>query len=117
MTILTNKYIIDTIIISISEASDKMNIDYFTNDKYKVLSCMAERQIEVAGFVYAPLSQWQVADITGIAFGTVNTIIKDLKNKGYIEYNGATTRGKYSLTDKARTIITQIGKKRENHNE
>ncbi len=87
-----------------------MNIDYFTNDKFKVLSCMADRQIEVSGLVYAPLSQRQVADITGIAFGTVNTIIKDLKNNGYIEYNGASTRGKYSLTDKARTVINQIGK-------
>ena len=42
-----------------------------------------------------------------ISFGSVNRIIKNLKNNGYIEYNG-TTRGKFTLTDKARVIITQI---------
>ncbi len=101
---------IDTIFISIINVSDKMNVSFFTNDKYKVLICMAERQIEVSGVVYTLLSQRQVVDSTGIAFGTVNTIIKDLKNNGYIEYNGTSTRGKYFLTDKARLIITKMGK-------
>lgn len=78
-----------------------MSIDYFTNDRYKVLSCMADRQIEVTGLVYVPLSQRQIADITGIAFGTINSIIKDLKKNGYIAYTGANTRGKYVLTSKA----------------
>ena len=103
-------HLIDIIFVSIIKVSDKMNVSYFTNDKYKVLICMAERQIEVSGVVYTPLSQRQVADITGISFGTVNTIIKDLKDNGYIEYNGTTTRGKYFLTDKARLIITKVGK-------
>lgn len=89
-----------------------MNIDYFTNDRYKVLSCMSERQIEASGLVYVPLSQRQIADITGIAFGTVNAIIKDLKEQGYITYQG-TTRGKYSLTDKAAKAIRSINKEKE----
>lgn len=84
------------------------DIDFFLNDKFRVLKCMAERQIEVSGLTFAPLSQRQIAEITGIAFGTVNSIIKDLKIRGYIEYNGTTTRGKYLLTSKAKMAITHI---------
>lgn len=91
-----------------------MSIDYFTNDKFKVLRCMAERQIEVSGHVYAPLSQRQISDITGLAFGTVNTIIKDLKTNGFIEYKG-TTRGKYALTDKANLVLSEMDSGVDNH--
>lgn len=84
------------------------NIDYFLNHRFRVLKCMEERQIEVSGLTYVPLSQRQIAEITGIAFGTVNSIIKDLKICGYVEYNGTATRGKYSLTTKAKMAITHI---------
>ena len=77
-----------------------MSLDFFTNDRYKILSCMAERQIEVAGKIYAPLSQRQISEITGLAFKTVNTVIKELRDNDYIIYEGK-TRGKYSLTIKA----------------
>ena len=68
---------------------------------------MAERQIEISGKVVSPLSQRQIAEITGLAYKTVNNIIKELRNSGYIAYEG-TSRGKYSLTDKAKTIITEM---------
>ena len=87
-----------------------MNIEFFTNDKYKVLICMAERQIDVAGKVYVPLSQRQISEITGLAFKTVNAIIKELKLNNYITYEG-TTRGKYSLTAKANAELNSLQKK------
>jgi len=87
-----------------------MSIDFFTNDRYKILNCMAERQIEVAGMIYAPLSQRQISEITGLAFKTVNTIIKELRDNGYIVYEG-TTRGKYSLTAKANNELADIQSK------
>lgn len=83
-----------------------MSLDYFTNDRYKVLDCMKQRQIDVSGIQVVPLSQRQISVITGVAYKTVNNIIKELKANGYINYQG-TTRGKYSLTDKA---ITELGK-------
>lgn len=94
-----------------------LDIDYFINDKFRVLCCMAERQIEVSGLIFTPISQRQIADITGISFGRVNTIIKYLKNNGYISYNGTSTRGKYSLTDKAQLTIREIDKAIKNINE
>lgn len=71
---------------------------------------MSERLIEVAGVTYVQLSQRKIADITGIAFKTVNKIIKELKGNGYIEYHG-TTRGKYSLTKKANVLIYAMQKR------
>jgi len=68
---------------------------------------MQQRQIDVAGSLYVPLSQRQISDITGVAYKTVNNIIKELKGNGYIVYQG-TTRGKYSLTDKAKTALTEM---------
>ena len=43
-----------------------MNIDFFTNDRFKVLSCMQQRQVDILGNQYVPLSQRQIAEITGI---------------------------------------------------
>ena len=87
-----------------------MSIDFFTNDRFKILHCMSERQIEVAGDVFVPLSQQQIADITEISKKTVNMIIKELKENSYIEYQG-TTRGKYSLTNKANKELAEFQKK------
>jgi biotin operon repressor len=84
-----------------------MNIDFFTNDRYKILDCMQQRQIDISGYKIVPLSQRQISGITGMAYKTVNNIIKELKANGYIIHKG-TTRGNYLLTDKARIALTQI---------
>ena len=81
-----------------------MDIGFFTNDKYKILACMQERQIDISGNQCVPLSQREIADITGIAYKTVNNAIKKLKDSVYILHNGK-TRGKYSLTEKATNIL------------
>ena len=88
-----------------------MIIEFFTNDRYKILNCMAERQIEVAGKIYAPLSQRQISEISGLSYTTVNTIIKELRDNDYIIYEG-TTRGKYSLTAKAKNELANISPKK-----
>ena len=74
--------------------------DFFLNDKYKVLECMATRQISVNGEMLVKLSQQEIADILNFTKPKVNVIIKELKNAGYIEQHSA--RGKYSLTSKAK---------------
>ena len=84
-----------------------MDVSFFTNDRYKILDCMVQRQIDVSGNLLVPLSQRQISDITGIAYKTVNSIIRELRTENYILYNG-NTRGKYALTDKAKSILCQI---------
>jgi len=71
---------------------------------------MQQRQIDISGNHYVPLSQREISNITGIAYKTVNNIIKLLKNNGYILHNGK-TRGKYSLTDKAENVFIEMQRK------
>ncbi len=60
--------------------------DFFMNDKYRVLKCMATRQIPVNGETVVKLSQQEIADILDFAKPKVNTIIRELKDAGYIEF-------------------------------
>ena len=86
-----------------------MDFQFFTNDRFKVLDCMYERQIDISGKKQVPLSQREIADITGIAYKTVNNTIKALTSNGYILREG-TTRGKYALTNKADAVLLTIKK-------
>ena len=80
--------------------------DFFLNDKYRVLKCMAARQISVNGEMIVKLSQQEIADILNFTKPKVNAIIKELKNAGYIVQYSA--RGKYSLTSKAKDELNTM---------
>ncbi|MFR1270171.1 MAG: helix-turn-helix domain-containing protein [[Eubacterium] siraeum] len=80
--------------------------EFFMNDKYKVLQCMASRQISVNNQLVIKLSQQEIADILHFTKTKVNTIISELKTNGYIIQ--LSTRGKYSLTDKANSELKKI---------
>lgn len=83
-----------------------MDIEYFSNDRYRVLACMAENQIVVKNSAIIKLSQQDIADILEISKVKVNSIIADLKINGYIIQNSP--RGKYCLTDKAIASLMEI---------
>lgn len=83
-----------------------MNLEYFVNDKFKVLSCMAERQISVNGDMVIKLSQQEVADILQISKVKVNSIIAELKSDGFLIQQSS--RGRYALTEKARTTLENV---------
>ena len=76
-----------------------MDIEYFGNDKYKVLACMGKRQISVKDSVIVKLSQQEIADIVQLSKVKVNAVITELKSDGYITQESP--RGKYALTEKA----------------
>lgn len=82
-----------------------MDIEYFGNDKYRVLACMANRQIFVKDGNIIKLSQQEIADIVQLSKVKVNTIITQLKADGYITQKSP--RGKYLLTDKAREALAE----------
>jgi biotin operon repressor len=84
-----------------------MFIEFFTNDRFKIVSCMQERQIDILGTQCVPLSQRQIAKITGIAYKTVNNAMKALRDNGYIIRQG-TTRGQYFLTNKALSALATM---------
>ena len=83
-----------------------MDIEYFGNDKYRVLACMGKRQITVKDSIIIKLSQQEIADIVQLSKVKVNAIIAELKSDGYITQESP--RGKYSLTDKARKALGEL---------
>lgn len=80
--------------------------EFFVNDKYRVLECMANRQISVNNKQIVKLSQQEIADILHFTKTKVNTIIGELKINGYIVQ--LSTRGKYALTEKANYEIQKM---------
>ena len=67
---------------------------------------MAQRQIAIGNGYVIKLSQQEIAEILGFTKTKVNTIIKELKQYGYvIQVN---ERGKYALTEKANTEIKKM---------
>lgn len=83
--------------------------DFFVNDKYKVLECMAQRQIAVNDEYVIKLSQQEIADTLGFTKTRVNTIIRELKQHSYITQ--VNIRGKYALTQKANLEIKKMQSK------
>lgn len=83
--------------------------DFFVNDRYRVLCCMAERQISVNNKMIVKLSQQEIADILGFNKAKVNSIIGELKDNNYITQ--LSSRGKYALTEKAQSELATINRK------
>lgn len=86
-----------------------MNLEFFSNDRYRVLQCMVERQVEVKGQLIVPLSQQDIADMVQLSKKKVNIIIGELKSNGYI-FQQSPTRGKYLLTNEALQAVRIIQK-------
>lgn len=83
--------------------------DFFMNDKYRVLECMAQRQIVVNNEAIIKLSQQEIADTLGFTKSKVNSIIRELIQKGYVKQ--VNTRGKYALTDNANRELQNMKSK------
>lgn len=92
-----------------------MSLEFFSNDRFRVLQCMLERQINVMGKNIVPLSQQDIADVVQLSKKKVNTIIGELKENGYIQQQSS-TRGKYLLTDKAVQAVDKIQKEEADSN-
>lgn len=80
--------------------------DFFMNDRYRVLACMAQRQIIVNNEAVIKLSQQEIADTLGFTKSKVNSIIRELIQKGYVTQ--VNTRGKYALTENANRELRNI---------
>ena len=83
--------------------------DFFMNDRYRVLECMAQRQIIVSNEAVIKLSQQEIADTLGFTKSKVNSIIRELIQKGYVMQVSA--RGKYALTENANRELRNMQSK------
>lgn len=97
------------IIIIPLRMEDTVMSNFFVNDKFKVLECMEQRQIQVNGESIVKLSQQEIADILGFTKTKVNNIVRELKENGYLIQ--ASLRGKYVLTDVANQEINRMKNK------
>lgn len=73
------------------------------------LECMAQRQIIVNDEAVVKLSQQEIADTLGFTKSKVNSIIRELIQKGYVTQVNA--RGKYALTENANRELRNMQSK------
>ena len=76
-------------------------IQYFTNDNFRTLAYLYDVK---NGDNKAHITQQEIGDDLGISRVTINKIIGELKNAGYIEPEGNHV-GRYILTKKAISVI------------
>ena len=74
--------------------------EYFVNDRYRVITCMAKREIMVGDKAIIKLSQQEIADMLKMTKVKVNSIIRELKRDGYLIQ--CRLRGQYVLTEKTK---------------
>lgn len=76
-------------------------LQYFTNDNFRILAYLYDMQ---GANHKANITQQEIADELKISRVTINKIIGELKNSGYIEQDGNHV-GRYILTKKALSIV------------
>ena len=83
-------------------------IEYFLNDRYKLLKFLKSNEIHIKNDVYVPLSQQEIADGIGSSKLKTNKLINELKDAGYI-VSFMDKQGKYQITDSGNDIMDGIG--------
>ena len=89
-----------------------MSINRFTTDDFRVLAYLYDKQAP-DGKAY--VTQQEVADHLQLNRATINKIIGELKNEGYIQPDG-THNGRYILSDKAIQIVKAFRNPNKNNN-
>lgn len=82
-----------------------MGIRLFLNDYFELLKILDENEAIILEEKIIPLTQLQIAALMNCSKMKINTMFQNLQNEGFIEQK---TRGKYVLTDNARSIIKTI---------
>lgn len=82
-----------------------MGIRLFLNEYFELLKILDENEAIILEEKIIPLTQLQIAALMNCSKMKINTMFQNLQNEGFIEQK---TRGKYVLTDNARSIIKTI---------
>lgn len=81
------------------------DIEYFFNKRMELLIIINNHQINVGDIIVCPMNQQEMANALGCSKSTLNKILKELINDGYVEVY---KEGKYVLTDKSKIVIDRI---------
>lgn len=82
---------------------DMGELEFFMNDRMKVLQIINQHQISVEGNGFCPLSQQEIADLVPCSKLKANQIIRELIDAGYVEM--IRSRGRYIVTEKANIVL------------
>ncbi|MEY8001131.1 helix-turn-helix domain-containing protein [Clostridium sp. Mt-5] len=83
------------------------NVEYFLNDKFIVLKMLYEHQMDINGTVVCPITQQELADISGFSKAKINSILNELIKNQYVQiYNN--TKGRYVILDEAIKTIKKL---------
>lgn len=78
----------------------EFKLNFFANDRFKLLTTLLDNQIKADNEWIIPMNQQGIADTVGFSKLKTNKLLNDLINNGYvIKYNGK--NGKYQLTEQA----------------
>ncbi|HAT4093907.1 TPA: hypothetical protein I9Z34_002425 [Clostridium perfringens] len=87
----------------------EFTLEFFANERYKLLKLLCDNQVKVKEDYYVTLSQQEIADIAHISKLKVNKIINELiDEKCLCLYKNK--RGKYYLTEKGLKVLKIIQK-------
>lgn len=81
-------------------------LEFFMNDRMKVLQIINQYQIHVKGNRFCPLNQQEIADLVPCSKLKANQIIRELIDVGYVEM--IRSRGRYIVTEKGNNIMIEI---------
>ncbi len=81
-------------------------LDFFMNDRMKVLQIINEHQICMEENSFCPLNQQEIANLVPCSKLKANQIIRDLINEGYVDM--MRSRGRYVVTQKAEKILLEV---------
>lgn len=82
------------------------NINYFINNRMKVLLIIYNNQVKLDNLTFCPLSQQEISNLVPCSKLITNQIIKDLKNEGYVDM--LRCRGRYCLLKKGEDIVQKL---------
>lgn len=88
---------------------EEFTLEFFVNDRYKLLDILCNNQVKIKEDFFIPLSQQEIADISHFSKLKTNKILNELIEKELVEtYQGK--KGKYALTERAYKILNLIQK-------
>lgn len=80
-------------------------VDYFLNERMRVLIVIKEHQVQTTDGIVCPLNQNEIAKYVGISKVKANQLLNELIDTGYVK---AIKKSRYLLTKNASDIISKL---------
>lgn len=82
----------------------------FANDKYKILKCLYDNQIQIKNDKYTVLSQEEISSLIHFSKNKTNEIMQQLRKERFID-SYSNIKGKYIITKNGNKVIEIVEKK------